>query len=89
MFEHRLQRLSQALQFRPGQPSCSAAWTDAGPEEAFIRIDVTDSGEQGLVEQGCLDGQLATSKEGRKLTRVNGERLFAGSSKGGAARKVF
>ena len=50
---------------------------DAGAEEAFVGIDVAHAGEQGLVEQGGLDGKLPAAKEGGEVIAADGERLGA------------
>lgn len=78
VLKHGLQSEAQALELSAGESTGAAAGTDAGAEEAFIGINVAYAGEQGLVEQSRLDGQLSTPKKGCELLCADCERLLAG-----------
>ena len=47
---------AEAGELFAGELAGLAARADAGAEEAFVGVDVADAVEQGLVEQGGLDG---------------------------------
>jgi len=87
--KHILQGEAQTFEFGPGEASGAAAGSDAGTEEALIRINVAHAGEQGLVEQGCFDGQFSTPEEGCEFIRADGKRLFAGSAKACRAFEIY
>ncbi len=64
-------RDSQSFQFDPGQPACISPRPDSGPKQALIRVDIADAGEECLVEQRSLDGQLSSPKQRSKLLCFN------------------
>ena len=56
VFENPNESQPQAFEFGLGQLASQATRTYAGAKEALVGVDVTDAGEQLLVEQGGLDG---------------------------------
>ena len=74
-----LQTGVQAGQLGTGEAGSAPAGTDAGPEEALIGIDIADPMEEGLVEEGCLDGGLPTTEEILKRGQADVQWLKAGS----------
>ena len=57
-------------------------------EEALIGVDVAHAGEQALVEQCGLDGQMAGLEELSEFLASDGERVNAGGAESGNAGKV-
>jgi len=52
------------------------AWrfgADSGTEEALICVDVADTVQERLVEQGCFDGRLAVAEELDEAFECDGE----------------
>ncbi len=80
--------LAELFEFIFGEATGRAAGADAGAEEAFVGVDVADAGEQGLVEQGGLDGELAAAEEGGEGVGRDGEGLGAGRGEGFAFGEV-
>ena len=57
----------QTLQFRSGQPSGLTARPNPRVKQTFVSVDVAYPGEQRLVQQCGLDGQLPPVKERREF----------------------
>src|SRR5215472_19213973 len=79
VFEDLAQNNSQFLQLGPRQPARSATRPNPCTKQAFIRVDVSHSGHQRLVQERGLDCQLPSSKQCRKLIRSDREWLRARS----------
>ena len=88
MAENLLESDMEAVEFGAGEPAGLAAGTDTGAEEAFIGIDIAHAGEQRLVEQCGLDGELAAAEESCEFAASDGERLCAGGGEGCAALEI-
>ncbi len=88
MAQYLPQRLAQPLQLVTGEAAGSAARTNPGPEEALVGIDVAHSGEQILVEQSGLDGELAAPEEGSELVAAYGQWFGPRRGEGGTAAQV-
>jgi len=88
LLENLAQSPAQALELGAGETAGGAARTDSGMKEALVGVDVAHSGEQGLVEKRCLDGELSTAKEGREFVGADGKRLSAGRGEGTGAGEV-
>lgn len=54
---------------------------DFSAEEAFVGVDVADSVKEALVEQGGLDGELASAEERQEVLLGNGKGLASGAVK--------
>jgi hypothetical protein len=80
--------LAEAFELGPGETAGGAAGTDAGMEEALVGIDVADSGEQGLVEERSLDGELAAAEESGELGGGDGKGFVAGRVEGRSALEL-
>ena len=61
--------------------SGDASGADAGMEEAFIGVDVSDSVKKLLIEQSGLDGELAVAKERDELIGGDGKGLRSRAAK--------
>jgi hypothetical protein len=59
--------IREPLGFSPGDSRRTTTGADAGQKEGFIRIDVSDTGHHGLIEQECLDGGLPLSTGCKKV----------------------
>jgi hypothetical protein len=57
-----LQGGAEAGVFFAGNSGCLTAGTNSSAEERLVGVDVADSVQQGLVEQGCFDRSLAAAK---------------------------
>jgi hypothetical protein len=79
---------AKAFQLSAGKPACLAARTDARAEEAFIGIDIAHAGEQCLIQERGLDGELAPTEEDGKILRTDSERLGTGGGKPFAACEI-
>ena len=88
MAENLLESDMEAVEFGWGEPSSLAAGTDTRAKQAFISIDVADAGEQRLVEQRGLNGELTAAEEDGEFTAGDGERLCASGGKGCATFKI-
>jgi len=78
MLENLPKGRAEAFQFDARQPSGSLPGPDAGPEQAFVGINVTHSGEKFLVEQCRLYGHPAASEQGSEFGSADGQGLGAG-----------
>lgn len=88
MLEDLAESLAQSLELVTGESACGAAGTDASVEEALVGINVAHPGEEGLVEQGGLDGELAAAEECGKAGGVDRERFAAGGIEGWRANEI-
>ncbi len=88
MLQDLSESLAQTLELGTGETAGGAAGTNAGMEEAFVGIDIAHPSEEGLVEQGGLDWELAASEESGKVFGGDGERFGAGRSKGRGPTRV-
>jgi hypothetical protein len=53
----------------------AAPWAYSGPEETLIGIDVSNSVQQLLIEQGCLHGRFAPMKKPLKIRQADSQGL--------------
>jgi hypothetical protein len=58
---------------------------DPGEEEALVGVDVSEAGDDGLVEECRLDRPPGTRERGGELGRSKGERLRTEAGVGGTA----
>lgn len=58
--------LAERVQLDSGEAASLTARSDSGPEKTLVGINVADSGEQRLVEQGGFDGEAPTPEQGCK-----------------------
>lgn len=73
--ENRAQGSVKAGELVASESSGALRGPDAGPEETFVGVDVADTVEEGLIEQGGFDGELAAAKESDEVVEGDGERL--------------
>jgi hypothetical protein len=73
--ENLAEREAQPLQFRRAQPIGQSARPDARLKKALVRVDVADSGEEGLVQQCRLDGHAPLAEELGKRSLANRQRF--------------
>ena len=88
MAENLLESDVEAVEFGAGKPAGLTAGTDTGAKETFIGIDIAHAGEQRLVEQRGLDGELTAPEENGEFAAGDGERLCASGVKGRATLEI-
>ena len=55
MFQNLAEGQPEPLELGAGQAAGASAGPDTGVKEALVGVDVAHAGEQGLIEQRCLD----------------------------------
>ncbi len=86
--QHLLECHAQPFKLGTGKSARLASWADSGAEKALVGIDIADAGEQRLVEQCGLDGELAAAEERGEVVGQDGQRLSPGGSKGRLAGQI-
>ena len=76
----------QAFEFLGREAASLASRANAGAEETFVRVDVADSMEKLLVQQGRFDGGPAPAKERAKRVERDVQWLLSGSEETFVAR---
>jgi len=79
---------AKAFELGSGEAAGAPAGPDSSVEEALVGIDVAHAGEEGLVEESGLDGELAAIKKSSKRSAADGERVGAGREKAGSHGEV-
>src|SRR5581483_5708294 len=83
LLQHFLKRAMKTSCFLLRKRTGPAAGTNAGPEQAFIRIDIADAMKQLLVQQCSFDGRLASFEQFNKFFKAHLKRLGTWSGKAG------
>ncbi len=73
----------EADELGAGEAAGVAGGADAGAEEAFVGVDVADAVEDGLVEEGGLDGELTAAEEVGEVGGGDGGGFGAGAGVAG------
>ena len=84
--QHLLHGGMQAIEFLCGQAGGHTAGADFGAEEALIGVDVANTVQEGLIEQGRLDGGAAAVEELAEVGFGDLQGLCAGTAKAEAFR---
>jgi hypothetical protein len=77
VFEDVAEGVAETGELGAGEATGVPTRADAGAEECFVGVDIADAVEERLVEQGGLDGGLATAKEADEVFKGDLEGLFA------------
>lgn len=78
VFENPAQRQAQPLKLGGCQPVRPPPRPDSGLKQALVRIDVSHTGEESLIQQRRLDGHEPLAEERGKFARTDRERLGSG-----------
>ena len=76
------ERDAESLELGAGDAGGLAAGTDAGAGEGFVGVDIADAVEQGLVEEGGLNGRSAAAEERGEVGGRDDEGFGAGAGVG-------
>src|SRR5450631_2998022 len=71
----------KAREFGSGQGFRLAARTNPSAVERLVGVNVADTAEELLIQQGALDGSIASTEEALEVVEGNLERLETGSGK--------
>jgi len=73
------ERQSELFKFCAGKSTCVPSRSNARVKEALVGVDVSYPGQEGLIEQSCLDCEFSGSKERCKLVGADCERFRPGA----------
>lgn len=79
--ENSAQSGMEPSEFLRRKPARAPGGTNPGPEETLVGIDVSNAGHKRLIQECGFDCELASTKQGGELVRVDRQRVKAGSKK--------
>lgn len=80
---------TQSLEFGPREAARHAAGADSGTEQALVGVNVSDAGEERLIEESGFDGKAAIAEERRKCLGGDGKWLETGNEETFALTEVL